>query len=210
MSAPFSLDLIKPLAGRVLQEGLNRALRLDPASSEKLRALEGRRIEAHLQSPDIALAIDVRDGVLYVGPVDVTREADVSIKSRLSGLLQSLPVFAQGRTAVGAMRINGDVELARVLQALLKTYDPDWQAPFVTAFGPVFGPQFAKALREGLRHARAGASGLVRSGAEYVTEEARLVVSKAELADFHAEVDRLRQRADRLQARAQHIKDRLP
>ena len=64
MSTPFSLDSMKPLAGRVLQEGLNRAIRLDPASREKLQALEGRRIEAHPQSPDIALAIDVREGQL--------------------------------------------------------------------------------------------------------------------------------------------------
>ena len=209
MSTPFSLDSMKPLAGRVLQEGLNRALRLDPASREKLQALEGRRIEAHLQSPDIALAIDVREGLLQVGPVDAAREADVSIKSKLSGLLQSLPVFAQGRTVVGAMRINGDVELARVLQDLLKNYDPDWEAPFVTAFGPVLGPQAAKILREGFRHARVGVAGLARSGAEYATEEARVVVGKAELADFHAEVDRLRQRADRLQARAEQLAGRM-
>ena len=60
-------------------------------------------------------SIDVRDGLLRVGPIDTTREADISIKSKLSGLLQSLPMFTQGRTVVGAMRINGDVELARVL-----------------------------------------------------------------------------------------------
>lgn len=209
MNTPFSLESLKPLAGRVLQEALNRAIRLDPASREKLQALEGRRIEAHLESPDLALAIDVRDGLLQVGPVDTTREADISIKSKLSGLLQSLPVFAQGRTVVGAMRINGDIELARVLQDLLKGFDPDWEAPFVQAFGPVLGPQAAKILREGLRQARVGAAGLARSGAEYATEEARVVVGKAELADFHTEVDRLRQRADRLQARARNLAERM-
>lgn len=209
MNTPFSLESLKPLAGRVLQEALNRAIRLDPDSHAKLRALEGRRIEAHLESPDIALAIDVRDGLLQVGPVDTTREADISIKSKLSGLLQSLPVFAQGRTVVGAMRINGDIELARVLQDLLKGFDPDWEAPFVQAFGPVLGPQAAKILREGLRQARVGAAGLARSGAEYATEEARVVVGKAELADFHADVDRLRQRADRLQARARNLAERM-
>lgn len=209
MNTPFSLESLKPLAGRVLQEALNRAIRLDPASRKKLQALEGRRIEAHLESPDLALAIDVRDGLLRVGPIDTTREADISIKSKLSGLLQSLPMFTQGRTVVGAMRINGDIELARVLQDLLKGFDPDWEAPFVQAFGPVLGPQAAKILREGLRQARVGAAGLARSGAEYVTEEARVVVGKAELADFHAEVDRLRQHADRLQARARNLAERM-
>jgi ubiquinone biosynthesis protein UbiJ len=204
-----ALDSIKPLAGRVLQEALNRALRLDPASMAKLQALDGRRIEVHMQSPDFALAIDVNAGVLQVGPVDAQREADISFKSRLSGLLQSLPMFSQGRTPVGAMRISGDVELARLMQDLVKAYDPDWQAPFVRAFGPVLGPQAAKFLASALRQGRVAAENLARSGAEYVTEEARVVVSKAELQEFNNDVDRLRQHADRLQARADRLRTRL-
>lgn len=204
----FSLDAIKPLAGRVLQEALNRLLRLDPDSAGKLQALEGRRIEAVLQAPDIALAIDVRDGRLLVGPADAGREPDIGFKSTLSGLLRSLPMFAQGSAPIGALRISGDVELARLLQNLLKQYDPDWQAPFVQAFGPVLGPQAAKFLRSAFLQARAGAGNLARSAAEYATEEARVVVGKAELADFLDQVDGIRQRGDRLQARVDRLKTR--
>ena len=200
-----ALDSIKPLAGRVLQEALNRLLQLDPASVAKLQALQGRRIEARLQSPDIALAIDVADGQLRVGPVDPGREPDIGFSTRLAGLLQALPGFAKGHAPIGAMRISGDIELARLLQALVKGFDPDWQAPFVQAFGPVFGPQLAKAMAEGLRHARVATGNLARSGAEYVTEEARLVVGRAELADFLDQVDALRQRADRLSARVARL-----
>ena len=207
MNSPaFSLDAIKPLAGRVLQEALNRLLLLDPASAGKLQALEGRRIDAVLQSPDIALAIDVRDGLLHVGPVDAGREPDIGFRSTLSGLLRSLPMFTQGTAPIGAMRISGDVELARLLQNLLKHYDPDWQEPFVKTFGPVLGPQAAKFLRSAFVQARAGAGNLARSGAEYVTEEARVVVGKAELEDFLNQVDGIRQRGDRLQARVDRLK----
>lgn len=202
MNSPvFSLDPIKPMAGRVLQEALNRLLHLDPASVGKLQALEGRRIEAVLQSPDIALAIDVRDGRLLVGPADAGREPDIGFKTKLSGLLQSLPLFAQGKPAIGAMRITGDVELARLLQDLVKEFDPDWQEPFVTAFGPILGPQAAKFLRNAFQQTRTAAGHLAQSGAEFVTEEARIVVGKDELDDFLNEVDVLRQRGDRLQAR---------
>lgn len=208
MTSPiFSLESLKPLAGRVLQEALNRALQLDPDSRDRLQALNGRRIEAHLQAPDISLALDVRDGQVQVGPVQTDSEPDISLKSTLSGVLQSLPLFAQGRTAVGAMRISGDIELARLLQDLMKSYNPDWQAPFERAFGPIAGPQLARVLQEGLRHARVSAVNLAQSGAEYATEEARVVVGKAELADFHTEVDRLRQRGDRLQARVKRLLD---
>lgn len=204
---PF--DAVKLLAGRLLEQALNRLLALDEASRDKLRRLEGRRIEAHMQSPDVALAVDVCEGHLRIGPVTPGVEADVSVKSRLSGLLHALPLLVQGKTAVGAMHISGDVELARVLQDLVKGFDPDWQAPFVTAFGPVLGPQVAKILREGLRHARVSAANLARSGADYATEEARVVVGRAELEAFHTDVDRLRQRGDRLQARVDRLLDRL-
>ncbi|MBP6533953.1 MAG: SCP2 sterol-binding domain-containing protein [Arenimonas sp.] len=201
----FSLDSFKPVAGRVLQEALNRVLRLDVASLEKLNGLQDRRIELHLQSPDIALAVEVRGQALQVGPVNPGREPDISFKSTLSGILKSLPMFAQGQPAIGAMRISGDVELARLLQELVKEFDPDWQEPFVKALGPVFGPQAAKFIREGLRQAKTGAGNFMQSGAEYVTEEARVVVSKAELDDFNTQVDKIRQRGDRLQARVNEL-----
>jgi len=206
MNAPaFSMDTLKPVAGRVLQEALNRLLRLDPASLEKLDALQGRRIELYLQSPDIALAVEVRGQALQVGPVNPGQEPDISFKSTLSGILKSLPMFAHGQPAIGAMRISGDVELARLLQELVKEFDPDWQEPFVKALGPVFGPQAAKVIREGLRQARTGAGNFMQSGAEYVTEEARVVVSKSELDDFNTQVDKIRQRGDRLQARVNEL-----
>ena len=209
-NAAFSFDTIKPMAGRVLQDALNRVIALDQASVEKLQALEGRRIELHLQAPDIALAVEVQNQLLIVGPVDSTQEPDISFKSKLSGLLNSLPMFAEGKTAVGAMRISGDVELARLLQELVKEFDPDWQDTFVKTFGPVFGPQVAKMLREGFRHAKVSASNLMRSGAEFATEEARVVVSKAELNHFNAEVDTIRQQGDRLQARVDQLLKRNP
>lgn len=206
MNAPaFSLDSFKPVAGRVLQEALNRLLRLDAASLEKLNGLQDRRIELHLQSPDIALAVHVRGQALQVGPVNPGQEPDISFKSTLSGLLKSLPMFAQGQPAIGAMRISGDVELARLLQELVKEFDPDWQEPFVKALGPVFGPQAAKFIRESLRQAKTGAGNFMQSGAEYVTEEARVVVSKSELDDFNTQVDKIRQRGDRLQARVNEL-----
>ena len=96
---PF--DAVKPLAGRVLEQALNRLLALDEASRDKLRRLEGCRIEAHLQSPDVALAVDVCEGHLRIGPITPGVEADVSVKSRLSGLLHALPLLVQGKTAVG-------------------------------------------------------------------------------------------------------------
>ena len=85
MNTPaFSLDSLKPMAGRVLQDALNKLLALDSSSVEKLSAFEGRRIELHLQAPDIALAVEVREQQLHVGPVNTTQEPDISFKSKFA------------------------------------------------------------------------------------------------------------------------------
>ena len=84
-----------------------------------------------------------------------------------------------GAPPVGKLRINGDAELARSLQRLAQEFDPDWDAPFVRALGPVLGPQVARVLREGLRQGRRVAGQLARDGADYVTEETRDVVGRA-------------------------------
>ena len=115
MSTPFSLDSMKPLTGRVLQEGLNRAIRLDPASREKLQALEGRRIEAHLQSPDIALAIDVREGLLQVGPVDAAREAAVTAEKKIDEI-QSLA--SSGAATANLLAFDEATTRARIIDSL--------------------------------------------------------------------------------------------
>ena len=60
-------------------------------------------------------------------------------------------------------------------------------------------------IREGLRQAKTGAGNFMQSGAEYVTEEARVVISKSELDDFNTQVDKIRQRGDRLQARVNEL-----
>jgi ubiquinone biosynthesis protein UbiJ len=95
--------------------------------------------------------------------------------------------------------------LARLLQNLVKEYDPDWQEPFVKAFGPILGPQAAKLLRSAFLHARTATDNLAQSSAEFVTEEARIIIGKAELEDFLNQVDVLRQRGDRLQARVDQL-----
>lgn len=203
-------EMLKPLAGNALEQALNRVLALDPDTQAAIAKLDQRRIQLALEAPAIALEISVEGNTLRVGPVQEA-EADLGIRSTISGALSQLPFFRSGNAApVGKMRINGDAELARQLQQLAKGFDPDWEKPFADTFGVIIGPQIAKALREGFRQGSSLARKFSKDGVDYLTEESRDLVGNAEQAAFHEDVDDLRDRAERLLARFDRLKKPEP
>jgi len=203
-------ESLKPLAGRALEQALNRVLALDPDTQAAIAKLDQRRIQLALEAPAIALEISVESNQLRVGPVQDS-EADLGIRSTISGALSQLPFFRSSNAApVGKVRINGDAELARQLQALAKNFDPDWDKPFADAFGVIIGPQIAKTLREAFKQGASFAKKFSQDGVDYLTEESRDVVSGAEQTAFNEDVDDLRDRAERILARFKKLEKNLP
>ncbi|MEO8002321.1 MAG: SCP2 sterol-binding domain-containing protein [Arenimonas sp.] len=199
-------DMLKPLAGSALEQALNRVLALDPDTQAAISKLDQRRIQLALETPVIALEITVEGKQLRVGPVQEA-EADLGIRSTISGALSQLPFFRSSNAApIGKVRINGDAELARQLQSLAKNFDPDWDKPFVEIFGIVIGTQIAKALRETFKQGAGIAKKFTKDGVDYLTEESRDVVGGAEQAAFNEDVDDLRDRAERVLARFEKLK----
>ena len=211
--SPSPFNVIKPLAGRALEVALNRALALDPDTRSALATLDGQRIALTLESPALAMQIGVSGQRLTVGPVDSAQEADLAVRSTLGGVLAQLPFLANARRGnsapAGRVKVSGDAELARRLQQLASRFDPDWQQPFVKAFGEVLGVQIAQTLRAALVQARRSARDLAESAAEYVTEESRDVVPRAELEAFHDDVDVIRDDVERLGVRVARLRQCL-
>jgi ubiquinone biosynthesis accessory factor UbiJ len=221
-ASPFNW---KPLAGRALEAALNRAVALDPDTRDALLPLDGRSVVLALDSAEAPLALRVRvDGAqLRVGPVDAERAGeqapDLAVRSSLGGVLslgmrmvlpRLLGTAADDEAMpVGAMRIEGDAELARRLQRLAERFDPDWRQPFASVFGDVVGVQIANGVAAALRQARTGGQKFAEATAEYLTEESRDVVPRAELDAFHDDVDSLRDDAERLAARIARLRKRV-
>lgn len=197
----------KPLAGRVLEAALGRALALDQDTRTALRDIDGRSVVLELAAPPLALRIAVADGRLRVGPARDRAEPDLAVRATLGGLLAQLPFLrAAAAPPVGKLRIEGDAELARRLQRLAAGFDPDWQRPFARVFGDVLGVQVANAIAAALRQAGALAVAGAENLADYLSEDSRDLVAKAELAAFCDDVDRLRDDAERLAARVARLR----
>lgn len=203
------LSGLKPLAGRALESALNRALALDDDTRQALSRLDGRHVALHLASPPLAMSIQVDGEALRVGPVEADARPDLSVRTTLGGLLGQLQGMLhtadEHATPSGRLRIEGDAELARALQRLAQRFDPDWQRPFVSAFGEVMGVQVANAAASALKGARRAGEGLAATAAEYVVEESRDVVGRHELDAFHDDVDTLRDDVERIAARVARL-----
>ncbi|GAB1594840.1 SCP2 sterol-binding domain-containing protein [Lysobacter sp. PAGU 2638] len=203
------LDTLKPLAGRALEAALNRAVALDPDTRDSLRPLDGRRLVVRLATPPLALQISVDGERLRVGPVEDGGEPDLSVRATIGGLIAQLPFMRRDDApAVGAMRIEGDADLARRLQRLAERFDPDWQQPFVAAFGDIVGVQVAQLFAGALRTAKTAAGVLAANAADYVQHETQDVVSRDELTAFYDDIDTLRDDVERIAARVARLQAR--
>ena len=103
--------------------------------------------------------------------------------------------------APGKVEIAGDAELARRLEKLASGFAPDFEEAFARTFGDVIGVPLAKAVREGLAHARETASHLSQDGAAWLRDETGIAVAPGEVESFLDDVDTLRERTERLEAR---------
>jgi len=190
---------LRKLAGRALETALNHALSLDPETQAKLSSLQGRSVQLHLQGMELALAVTVEGNRLKVGPAP--ERSDLRIAATPGSLLSMLFRRQGEGMAPGKVDIAGDAELARRLEKLASGFAPDFEQAFARSFGDVIGVPLAKAVREGLAHARETASHLAQDGAAWLRDETQVAVAPGEVESFLDDVDALRERTERLEAR---------
>lgn len=207
MNSPLSfLNSFKPLAGKGLEIALNRALALDAEAQERVKGWDGRKIAFKLANPPLALQVTVADGKLRVGKYDDTIEHDLAIDSNLTGLVSQSPLMRDASNKLnGRLRISGDAELAREVQSLMATFDPDMQLPFVKLFGDVLGVQVAQVAEGAVNHLKDAGKSFAETSALYFTEESKDIIPKVELSKFNDDVDILRDDVERIAYRIRKL-----
>lgn len=192
----------------LLQEVMNRILRLDPDTLARLGELDGKCIAVHLARAGGDLefflfpsASGFRLRATPDGVPDVTIRGDVPVFARL--------LFGDnGASRAGELQISGDIELGQHFQRLLKQIDLDWEEQAARVVGDVAAHQLGRAVR-GLRAwARESRGYLEQDAREYLVEESRLLPRREAVEQFLRGVDTLRADADRLEKRLEQIRGR--
>src|SRR5690348_13199120 len=198
---------LRKLAGRALETALNHILSLDPDTQQRLAVLNGRSVQLHLRGPEIALAVTVEDTRLHVGPPQ--EESQLRVAATPGSLLAMMFRRDDDGIAPGKVEIAGDAELARRLEKLAGKFAPDFEEAFARTFGDVLGVPMARAVRNGLAHARDTASHLTEDGADWLRDEVRVAMAPGEVDGFLDGVDELRERSERLESRVQRLRQRV-
>ena len=198
------------LGGKAIELALVRLVALDPATADRLRALEGRAVDLTWAGPEWGARITVRDGRLTVGPKPTDANADLGVRATVGGIVNML-MRERGGTGLGSgtntrVDMSGDASLARELTQLAEKFQPDMERSLADTLGPVFGPQLARAIDTGFRYARQSVSTLAEDAGVFVRDESRDAVAREELEPWLDGVDRLRDGVERLAARVERLR----
>ena len=189
----------------VLETAINRWLRLDETSLDRLQPLQGRIIEWYIDGLGRSL-------YFVPGPQSMQvlsryeGEVDTTISAGLGGLLQSLTRRPEDALFEHSLRISGDTELGQAFQDLLTSVDVDWEEQLSHITGDSIAHQAGKTLRA-LQLWLSDSSRTLRLDlSEYLQEEARILPTRIEIQHFLDQVDQLRTDTDRLEARIRRLR----
>ncbi|MEX1664859.1 ubiquinone biosynthesis accessory factor UbiJ [Zhongshania arctica] len=192
-----------------LENLVNKALQLDPATSAKLQALNGQRFSLELKEPDLNIGIGISGKRLRI-----LGQHNDEVTTRLSGRWSEFAKVATATDPAAAL-INGDISISGdtgpllELRKILAELDLDWEQPLADAFGDVAAHQLGNGLRAGQRWFNSTRANLHRQFSEFIVEESQLVPHPCQADDFYSEVDELKVRSERLEAKIRRLQQRI-
>lgn len=180
----------------------NTLVEQDHKLESRLSPLAGHVFELSLTAPPLRCFLIIQSTTPRIRLTQVWAEpATASFTGSPVDLLGMLGKDSASALREGRVKVEGDMELARQLQAALSASSIDWEYQLSRLIGDVpahgageFGRQLAGTLRQ-------GSDSLLRDIDEYLHQERRSLPAVQEVEDFYADIDALRLRVDRLAAR---------
>ncbi|MDB6061325.1 MAG: hypothetical protein JWM78_1428 [Verrucomicrobiaceae bacterium] len=212
-TSPFGPTL-KTAAFTALEGAINTALRLDPASRQKLSALHGRVFHLECSKPAIDIFL-----IPQQDSVQLAARWEGEITAGLSGtgddFAQLLRSDDPGATLInGNMTVIGDSKALLQLRDIAAQLDLDWEAPLTRVFGDIVGHQMARSLRFGQRLFSDAARSLQRQTRDYFKEEFSQnenawVVQRGQFDQFQQDIDSISARSEQLLTRAAQLQQKF-
>lgn len=186
--------MASPLA-EAAAAAINHLLAPADWAREALRGHAGQVVVLALPPLEVALAVTPEG---FAAPASLPAAPDLRIELPPAAALRAL---GGGATVSALSRIDGDAAFGATLRHLAHNLRWDFEEDLAKMVGDVAAHRGAALLRALARLPGATAARLSAAGAEYATEEARLLPPSAEVQAWMSEVDRLRDDLARLEAR---------
>jgi len=185
-----------------LESLLNRNIEASTAARGLCRRLEGKVMALRVQGTPFELyfkSLGERMELATHAPDE--RAADTTLSGTPLAFLRLVGPQPEAALRAGAVRIEGDAEVAQTFSELLKEARPDLEEELARVIGDVAAHQVGNVARSAMAFAQRAADTFAQNVSEYLQEEGRDVPSRTEAEEFVAGVDKLRDDVDRLEAR---------
>jgi ubiquinone biosynthesis accessory factor UbiJ len=188
-----------------LENVLNRGLPRSPRAQQLCAELAGRQVAVEIAGTPRYLLVESSGVSLKVSTVApealAARTPAAIIRGGPFSLLALSGAAPESVLQRGAVRIEGDAELAQQFRELALLLRPDLEEELSHVVGDVPAHQLGRFARAALELTRKAAATTALNAAEYLAHERRDLVPGTEAEQFLQGVDTLREDVDRLAAR---------
>lgn len=193
----------------IIQNALNRYIKLDPNSLKRIKSLQGKHVTICLSpfKTHFQVGFTETEIKLMAGESEQTNIKIIGTPLQLMAL--AFTPKERHRFFAEDVSIEGNVVIANEVIQLFDQLDIDWEDEFARRLGDVpsyYMSDFFRRIKSLGEHVD---ESFTRNINEYLHEEINLLPDKNALETFYQEVDSLRMDVDRLEQRIQQIKNQM-
>lgn len=190
------------LALAVLEDMLNKALDLDPATRLQLNQHIGRSILVNVQFPHLSILVFLDEGKVRLTPAEdhLSHEANATVTASGFDLIKQALNKEQVISQSG-LQIEGDVFFLHELQKISHQIDIDWEFGLSQFVGDISASQIGQGVRSLFDFAKQAANAFLNNSSQFLREDAQILPKKWQVDDYIEEVQELRSDIERLEAR---------
>lgn len=184
---------------------INRTLKLDPETQERLTGLSGKVLSLEFINTGLVLyIIPGMEGVRL--DTDYSGEVYVSIRGSPVNLVAYLMSSSgKGEGFTGRLEIIGDVGLAQEFQLIIREVDLDWEEFLSHWLGDTLAHKMGNMVRSTINFARDTKRTLELDVSEYLRYEKEILPEQNEVDEYIAAIDELRNDTERLKLRVSKL-----
>jgi ubiquinone biosynthesis protein UbiJ len=184
-----------------LEKALKRYLALDPESSKRLLALQGKTVTLALKAPSLCFQLSFQENTVYLRADDFL-PAELTIRGTPLNLLSlALSRDKKQHFFSETVVIEGDAELGQQIVDLFDQLDIDWEEYLSHLMGDLPAHQLGRFTKRFFAWGKEAEASLMQNLNEYVHEEKLWFPPAEALENFFRDIDELRLDVDRLEAK---------